>query len=260
VTPTRRAALTVADMRMEMVARAAAVAALAVVAASFAYSFAQIKWVSDHLGATPAGLSYAFPLIIDLPALVASALTVALASQPFRQRAYAWTVLIVFTSLSWLCNGLHAVTHSTIGDAVAGVWGTVLVVFIAGFPPIGIVLGVHLWAFALRHSAAADMRAPGKTVPARPRTQTTPAPARAAAQPMRAARASSSEQDRARAAFDAALEANPDERPVAAQIHRDANVSADMATTRRWVQKWWDERSNGHAPVRLADLDPARSA
>jgi hypothetical protein len=161
VTP-RRTALTVADLRMETVARLAAGAALFVVAASFTYSFAQIKWVSDQLGVEQGWLSYLFPLIIDAPALVASALTVALHTRPIRVRQYAWTVLVLFTAASWACNAIHALTFSSI-DVLAGPAGNVLVVLIAGFPPVGVVLGVHLWAFALRHSPGADQRAPVST-------------------------------------------------------------------------------------------------
>lgn len=150
---------TVADLRMENVARLAAGAALFVVAASFTYSFAQVKWVSDQLGVAPDWLSWLFPLIIDAPALVASALSVALHNRPLRVRQYTWTVLAVFTAASWACNAIHALTFSAI-DVLAGPAGVALIVLIAGFPPVGVVLGVHLWAFALRHSPGADQRAP----------------------------------------------------------------------------------------------------
>lgn len=155
-----RKALTVRDLRMEDVARLAAGGALFVVAASFIYSFAQIKWVSDQLGVEAPWLSWLFPLIIDAPALVASALTVALHDRPLRVRQWAWTVLVLFTSASWACNAVHALTFSSIDVLDGGPAGDVLVVLMAGFAPVGVVLGVHLWAFALRWSPTADQRAP----------------------------------------------------------------------------------------------------
>lgn len=167
----------VLDFRMERIAKVSAYIALAVVAASFTYSYAQIKWVSDQLGASPAQLSYLFPFIIDLPALIASALTVALHDRPMRQRVYAWSILATFTTLSWVCNAVHAVSHSPlIAQWQHAGWAYLLVVVIAGFPPIGVVLGMHMWAYALRHSPASD--APAPTVSAqteRPAARRSPA-------------------------------------------------------------------------------------
>lgn len=244
---TRRVSIT--DLRMEMVARAAAGAALIVVAASFAYSFAQIKWVSDQLGTSPAWLSYAFPFIIDLPALVASALTVALHDRGFRQRAYAWSVLVTFTGLSWVCNAVHATSHSTIVSRAGGAgWAYLLVAIIAGFPPIGVVLGCHLWAFSLRNSARADLpavRAPAmQPAPASTRTA---APAVTRSTPHTAASDDAPDvrgrtgQQEARALFDRAVAADPWTKPDAAAIGARAQVDAHAGTVRRWVQAWWAE-------------------
>lgn len=173
--PARLRAPTRADVRMEMVARLGAAIALFVVVASFAYSYAQIRWVSLMLGAEPAWLSYLYPLIIDGPALVASGLTIALHDrQSLRQRAYGWTVLTVFVTISWAANAAHAVTHSRLPAIAGGAWWSyALVVAFAGFAPLGFVLGVHLWAYALRHSVAADQRiTPDRAdAPPKPRPQ-----------------------------------------------------------------------------------------
>lgn len=189
----RRTVATLADLRMEMVARVAAGAALVVVLASFAYSFAQITWVSEWALSPQAwALNLLLPFIIDLPALVASALTVALHDRPVRLRAYAWSVLVVFTSASWVCNAVHAVVHSQLPARAGHAWWSyLLVVVIAGFPPIGVVLGMHLWSFALRWSAAADARAPQQ--PAAAPARVTPAPARPARVEAPAPRARTSE-------------------------------------------------------------------
>ena len=260
-----RRSLTIADLRMEMVARVAAGAALLVVIASFAYSFSAMKWVSDQLGADPEALSYAFPFIIDLPALVASALTVALHDRALHVRRYAWSVLILFTTLSWVCNAIHAAAHSTINQTIPEPWGTIVVVLIAGFPPLGVVLGMHLWAFALRHSASADMRADGKATPVqRAPQQRAPQPAQvrtAERAPAPAASAQMSAQERAyepargtvaplvrdalqaraREVYERMRDELPGMKPDAAAIHREIESPKNVATTRRWVQAWWED-------------------
>jgi hypothetical protein len=161
VSATTKTTPRVLDFRMERIAKVSAYIALAVVAASFVYSYEQIKWVSDQLGAEPAELSYLFPFIIDLPALIASALTVALHDRPTRQRAYAWSILATFTTLSCVCNAVHAVSHSPLlAQWQHAGWAYLLVIVVAGFPPIGVVLGMHMWAYALRHSPASGAPAP----------------------------------------------------------------------------------------------------
>lgn len=290
-----RRTLDIRDLRMEMVARVAAGAALIVVLASFAYSFAAMKWVSDQLGADPEVLSYAFPFIIDLPALVASGLTVALHDRSIEVRRYAWSILVLFTSLSWVCNALHAVAHSTITATVPDPYGTLLVIVVAGFPPLGVVLGMHLWAFALRHSAGADLRAdgthpratPARTVKAPQAAQSAQMPAQPAARPAQPARApeteparplmaketlvrapsGDAERDRARAIFDRMVAADPINKPNAGAIHREAEATCNKATSRRWVTDWWAEHqeSLGMAPAdpigaQIAAQGPAESA
>lgn len=264
-----RRSLTIADLRMEMVARVAAGAALLVVIASFAYSFSAMKWVSDQLGADPEALSYAFPFIIDLPALVASALTVALHDRALHVRRYAWSVLILFTTLSWVCNAIHAAAHSTINQTIPEPWGTIVVVLIAGFPPLGVVLGMHLWAFALRHSASADMRADGKATPVqRAPQQRAPQPAQVRTAERAPAPAASAQmsahqgaqerayepargtvaplvrdalQARAREVYERMRDELPGMKPDAAAIHREIESPKNVATTRRWVQAWWED-------------------
>lgn len=171
-----RRALTIADMRMENVAKWAARAALAVVACAFAISFAAIKWVAEENGIEPRWLAWFFPLVIDLPSLIASALTVALHDRKFHIRLYAWSVLAVFIALSWACNAVHALSIMAKGEngfvklladllniPTNSAFLLGLVLLFALIPPVGVVLGVHLWAYALRNSAAADQRADGKT-------------------------------------------------------------------------------------------------
>lgn len=156
-------ALTRADMRMEMVAVIAGIGAAVVMAASFAFSYPNIAWVGGALGVNPEWLKWLFPFVIDGPSLVASALAAALHNRYFRERAYAWSVLVIFVSLSWTCNAVHAAAHSTLPQTIgAAEWfGIAVMVLCAGIAPVGVVLGPHMWAYALRKSAAADQRADG---------------------------------------------------------------------------------------------------
>lgn len=195
----RKQTLTIADLRMEMVAKIAAAFGLIVVVASFAFSFAQLQWIAASLGVHPWWLSFLFPFIIDMPSVVASALTVALHDREFRVRAYAWSILIVFTSLSWMCNAIHAVDKADKLFAIIPSYplALALVILISGIPPIGVVLGMHLWAYALRHSSGADQRSEvtatieqqnkPRTAPA-PKPKSAPAPATAANTPAPATR------------------------------------------------------------------------
>lgn len=251
----RKPVLTVRDLRMEQVTRLAAAAALFVVAASFTFSFAQITWVSQYALSPEAWwLNLLLPLIIDAPALIASALTVALHDRAGRLRAYAWSVLLLFTSASWVCNAVHAIVHSALPGAAGGAWWAyALVVAIAGFPPVGVVLGVHLWAFALRHSPTADQRAPerehaqtARKSRATPAPTAEPAPAQPVHAPERPAAAPAGESTpRPAPAVQAA--AQPAREPVqpsgvqavAARIYREmraetpAGERVDAATLRR---------------------------
>lgn len=172
-----RRTMTIADIRMEAVAKWSGRAALLVGLFAFAISFMQIKWVAEELGTSPRWLSWLFPMLIDLPSLVASSLTVALHNRRYRVRLYAWLVLTFFSLASWACNGVHALSTLAEGNNrfvvliadLTGVdqhsgWLIALVLAFAAIPPIGIVLGVHLWAYALRHSVGADQRADGKAL------------------------------------------------------------------------------------------------
>ena len=68
-----------------------------------------------------------------------------------------------------------------------------------------------------------------------------------------------SDRDRARDMFEAAVRANPYIKPDAAEIHRAIDTDKSPASTRRWVQSWWDEcqqsidGEDAHNPD--ADLD-----
>lgn len=261
-----RKPMTVADLRMEMVAKVAAVAGLFVVFFAFAYSFFQIKWVSDQLGVDHAVLSYAFPFIIDLPSVVASALTVALHDREFRVRAYAWSILIVFTSLSWMCNAIHAVEKGKIVDTVPGPAGITLTILIAGIPPVGVVLGMHLWAYALRHSSGADQRAevktdekktgtPGKTAETKTEKGTgtgTVAPPPIAPPPPAlvptGSVAASDEESLVRAEFTRLVEAGATVDSIKAnKVGKTVGVTVSDATVRRWVGKCKDEHKAAQA-------------
>lgn len=50
-----------------------------------------------------------------------------------------------------------------------------------------------------------------------------------------------SEQEAARMIFDRMVAADPFTKPDAARIHDEAGATCNRATSRRWVQKWWDE-------------------
>lgn len=274
-TSPRRRTITIAEMRMEFVARLAAGGALFVVVAGFTWSFAQIKWVADQMGAQPAQLSYAFPFIIDMPALVATALTVALHDRPIRQRAYAWSILVVFTTISWVCNGVHAIEHASIYRNNPGAWTAALSIFIAGLAPLSVVVGMHAWAFALRHSAQAESAATARPAPARAATaRATPvqpariAPAQAArtveeparapgAQPARTPRQIA--QARARELYEAAITAEPGVKPDAKAIWRtlqaELGYDGNDATPRRWVAEWFTADAGYTNPPASATVD-----
>lgn len=265
-----RRSLTIADLRMETVAKWSGRAALAVGVFAFAISFAQIKWVAEENGIQPQWLAWLFPFLIDLPSLAASALTVALHDRPFRVRLYAWLVLGFFSAVSWICNGVHAlsvmaennnsfvrlIAELTASSPTNG-WLIALVLAFAGIPPIGIVLGVHLWAYALRHSQGADQRveapvttkkpatapkaadtAPTETA-APPKAETAPAPAETA--PLETV----DEEQLVRAEFAARVEAlKPGETLdsiKASEIGAAVVKTAVAATVRRWVKALKDE-------------------
>ncbi|MEQ7008436.1 hypothetical protein ABN028_19880 [Actinopolymorpha sp. B17G11] len=247
------------DLRMEMVAQVGAFGALVIVAASFIYSFWNIKWVAEQLGpAEPppgtAWLPFLFPFIIDVPALVASILIVALHGKARIHRIYAWVVLVVFITASWVCNGVHAVTYSQIIVRAEGEWWSyALVVLIAGFPPIGVVLGMHMWAYALRHSQAAEAPVPASTAKKRSRATKTadvkpavvelPKGDAETADETEVPAPRSDDQARVLARCAEILAANPGEKPVAADIHRELGLTCNRATSRRWVQAAWDKHS-----------------
>lgn len=261
-----RKPLTIADLRMEMVAKIAAAFGLIVVLASFAFSFAQLQWIAAALGAHPYWLSFLFPFIIDMPSVVASALTVALHDRPFRVRAYAWTILLIFTSLSWLCNAIHAVDKADRLVAIIPNYtlALVLVVLIAGIPPIGVVLGIHLWAYALRHSSGADQRAeapvvttkkptnPTDTKTAEITTTTAPPPKVETTKPdtVETPASPSDEEVLVRAEFARRVEALKPGESIesirASEIGKAVGVSVAVPqTVRRWVKALKDE----HGPA-----------
>jgi hypothetical protein len=269
----RKQTLTIADLRMEMVAKIAAAFGLIVVVASFAFSFAQLQWIAASLGVHPWALSFLFPFIIDMPSVVASALTVALHDREFRVRAYAWSILIVFTSLSWMCNAIHAVDKADKLFAIIPSYplALALVILISGIPPIGVVLGMHLWAYALRHSSGADQRSEvtatveqqnkPRTAPA-PKPKSTPATAAAASAPAPAARPAEPAPVPARAEAPAErvdarniedvvreiarqmIAEDDSEKPDGAEVRRRAGLERGdkpvPQTTRGWVREEWD--------------------
>lgn len=265
--------VTLADIRMEFVAKVASRLGIAVVSAAFIYSYANLWWLSEKLGSPHWALSLLFPFIIDGPSVVASALTVALHDRPFRSRLYAWSVLCVFTGLSWLCNSIHAVEKSTIGDIVPGRWGVVLTVAFAGIPPIGVVLGMHLWAYALRMSVAADTRAEAPVVtkqtkrPPEPETKPETKPETRPLEtqkppPLKVVPPEAPEPDDEEdggtlapmtgaeaetamsAEFDRLVKINPKTKPDASAMHDRLGIGTvkSKATTRRWVLDWWNAR------------------
>lgn len=69
------------------------------------------------------------------------------------------------------------------------------------------------------------------------------------------------EQATARAIFDRMVAANPVEKPDAARIHEEADLTCNRATSRRWVQNWWNEvqADLGTARPELPDAEPAEA-
>lgn len=110
---------------------------------------------------------------------------------------------------------------------------------------------------------------PARTTPAQPTPEraqpaapevarTTPTPS-AAPQGDEQAAAQVDEKARARAIFDRMVAENPVEKPDAAKIHAEADVQRDKATSRRWVQTWWNEVQSqlGIARDELPSAQPA---
>ncbi len=63
----------------------------------------------------------------------------------------------------------------------------------------------------------------------------------------------------ARALFDAAIADDPTSKPDAARIHREVGIAKDVSTTRRWVQRWFDEHMAALGDP-AADRDDAQLA
>lgn len=64
-----------------------------------------------------------------------------------------------------------------------------------------------------------------------------------------------SDKARARAMFDEAIAADPTTKPDASRIHQESGIEANPATTRKWVQRWYEEHE---ATFRAVDRDQAQ--
>ena len=141
------------DIRMERVALVAAWGAAVIAVAATAYSYAQVKWVSEQLDPAWPWLSWLFPVIVDVPLLVFSLLSLALHDRRERLvRAYAWAGLLLFAGLSWLCNATHGLHYARLRDLAPGAWGTVLTLVVSALPTLGLVAGPHVAVVILRLS------------------------------------------------------------------------------------------------------------
>jgi hypothetical protein len=126
---------------------------------------------------------------------------------------------------------------------------------------------LHFDVVQLGEETVATAHAPARITritrtPAAPAARATSStPAQPSAQPARAPRAvmvgAGSEQERMRAAFDAAVLADPITKPVAADLHRELGLTCDKATSRRWVQRWWDEHEAELGTARPEPETPA---
>ncbi|WP_288076791.1 helix-turn-helix domain-containing protein [Rhodococcus sp. (in: high G+C Gram-positive bacteria)] len=130
--------------RQTLAVTAAALAALAVAAASFYRSFTSLSELAVAYS-FPAAQAWTLPISLDGLVIVATAA----AAVSRRARWYAWALLVAGTVASVVANGIHAweLTASPVG------------VWIAVLPPLVTLAAVHLAIMLARqqHDDAADV-------------------------------------------------------------------------------------------------------
>lgn len=238
------------------------VALVAIIAAVI--SFQALTWVGTEMG-----LAWAAPLIpvaVDGFAVACSVGVVRsqASGERLRERFSEWLGIYLALALSIAGNVTHALHIGT------GLIPVELTASVAGAIPLIVAYGIHVYGramvrgisahvladdpdqlhFGLVHLGDDDAQgrhaAPRKPA-AQPARETAPAARTTPAQPARetapAARAldGDSLKGRARTEFDRMVSADPTTKPDAAAIHATIESPKNPATTRRWVQAWWEE-------------------
>lgn len=254
---------TLAEKRALLFERVSLYAVFLVALIAAAISFIALRAVGADAGLGSA--SFLLPIAIDgfgIACSVGIVRSVA-SGEGVRERTSEWFGLFAALGLSILGNVHHAliVGAGTLPDYVK-------VAYAAAIPMI-VAYGIHVYGRAMARGISAhvlaenpdqivfEMRHLGETVSAQRapvRTAPRPAPRTQAAQPATPAAqlprtvtgskpipVGDNERQRARIVFDQLVAADPTQKPDAAVVHREAGVTRDKATTRRWVQSWWDE-------------------
>lgn len=271
---------TVAEKRALAFERVSLYALMLVTVIAAAISFIALRAVGKDAGLGSA--SFLLPIAIDGFGVACSVgiIRSVASGEGFGERASEWVGLAGALGLSILGNVHHALI---VGAVTLPNYVKVSYAFAI---PVIVAYGIHVYGRAMSKGISAhvladnpaelifDLRHLGDThggpvspVARAPQPRaaraTPPAPVRApepvaAAQP-RAHRAhtDTSPQARARAIYDRMIEADPITKPDAAVIHREAEVPKNVATTRRWVQSWWEETE---ASMGMTRPEPTSSA
>ena len=255
------------DQRRQLVTIVMTVLVAVVVAA---VSFQALLWAGLENGARWA--APLLPIAFDGGAVVFMLVIVDSESKgkPWRERVLPWLGLFAVLAVSVAGNVYHGI-HLGSGLLPLG-----LVVAMSATPPILVAILVHLLGTTLRgglnahilwedrktvrfdlqrvHDYDAQKQNPAQSPaqkPAQPAAQdgaqdTEKAPAQPAQKPAQpAAQGPRAVSDpfkvHARELFDASIRENPLKKPDGAAIHRTIESPADKSTTRRWVQKWWED-------------------
>lgn len=228
-------------------------------------SFVALQWVALQMDMAT-WVAPILPLTIDGLGIICSFGIIRShgAGEPFRNRASEWLGLSISLALSMAGNASHAL-------GVTPPWlKVVYAVAVPGIVAYSIhVLGRYMESGVSAHVMADDpdkiafgvahlgdthaqpARAKATPVARAPRATTTAQTARpGVAQPAQettptrapAVRAVAGEKAEAKALFDEAVRANPSEKPDASAIHDAIGSTKDRATTRRWIQGWWEEQ------------------
>jgi hypothetical protein len=248
-----------------------------------AASIVSLHWACQLIGLWEP-VAWVVPLAMEtgMAAVASTATTIRKDPKPGREDhpgGYYISLWVIFSFVMLLAQGSnlgHALVTVADNDSIPTVIPTdVVMVFAATFAalfPLGGTLFVHVSGFLRAHGTGARWieddaevvyvaAQPGqpahvtRTARAPQRAQTAPTerasdartePASRAQTPAPAARVrTSGDQERARAIFDRMVGEDPFNKPDAAAIHREAELERDTATSRRWVQRWWDEVQAG---------------
>lgn len=224
---------------------------VAVIAAVISY--VALVWIGHEIGLGNA--AYLVPFAVDGFAIACSVgiIRSQAEGEKVQGRLSEWAGLTYALGMSLAGNVVHAL-NAKYGTPVPE-W---LVWAYAAAPPIIVAYGLHVYGRAQHKGISAHVLASdpdqihfslahlGDDAAQPVARKTAPTTRAATAQPRTEKRALPARKEdpykvRARELFEEAMRANPTVKPDAAAIHRATENPANIATTRRWVQSWWED-------------------